>query len=182
MVSGQEVFQFTADLRPENVVPPTVGGGGVTGTGVFSLDGQTLTYEVRTVFLTEFFGGFYGPATPGENGPFIAPTTLRQCRFGPGGVPNFCLYQGITVVPIDQVQNLVDGLWYVQLTSRLFPDLALRGQVVQVPEPTQRGLFLIAIILWYGIHRWRQLSGTGHARPGTNAEPAGRANGHQALR
>ena len=130
IASGQEVFQFTADLRAANVVPPSINS--ASGTGVFSFDGTSLSYEVTTIYLTGFLGGFYGPAMPGENGPFIAPTTLRQCVFGPGGVPDYCLYQGITAVPGDQVQDLISGLWFVQLTSRLFPEVALRAQVVRL--------------------------------------------------
>jgi hypothetical protein len=146
---AQGTLIFTAYLHGTNVVPPSLLPD--TGTGVFTLEGNSLNYSVRTPFLTGFDAVIYGPAVPGSNGP-----TLFALRFKEGVPPlppeqlGYGLWQGTTMIRNDHIPDLVAGLWYVQLTSRYFPEGALRGQIIPVPEPNV-GLMIVigtCLVVW----------------------------------
>jgi hypothetical protein len=71
--------------------------------------------------------GIYGPAAPGSNGPLIFD-------LGPGvtnGSSSIMLdYTLIKLLTIEQMDQLFAGLWYLNVSSDLFPDGEFRGQIL----------------------------------------------------
>jgi len=146
-------LEFTANLHGLKVVPPSSTPS--DGTGHFVLTGNVFTYDIFTDFAPGFRGKIYGPALPGVNaGPLydlnlpISVPPLPPYRDG------YTSYTGSLLLTDAQIPDLMSKLWYVQLNDRLFPELAMRGQIVPVPEPT--GVVLIALVVGiWGFQRIR---------------------------
>lgn len=154
---AQGVLEFTAFLHGTSVDPPSPLP--YTGSGVFTLSNSVFNYDVTTDYLSGFRGGVYGPAGPGANGPLLFDLAPPFCT-APNPVPPYdpgaCWYWGSTTIPAEQIPDLMAGLWYIQITSRYFPELAMRGQVVLVPEPTSSSLFACALATALAFRIWRK--------------------------
>jgi CHRD domain-containing protein len=132
--SAQETLQFTAYLNGMYVVP--VSSTPYDGTGSFLLTGNSLSYEVVTDPLSGFRGNIYGPAGPGVNGEPLFGLGIPFCIAPGPDREGYCKYQGEGVLTDEQIGYLNSGLLYVQLASTAFPELAMRGQIMAVPEPS----------------------------------------------
>lgn len=71
---------------------------------------------------------FHGPAMPGMN----AGIQVNIGDSGPlGGTSGF--FQGSTTITEDQAQEILDGLWYINIHTTGNPGGEIRGQVVPAP-------------------------------------------------
>ena len=108
-----------------------------------------------------------GPVLPGENGPIIF--NLGGPMFRPGndfGTPPGYRFFSPEVLPglgagpfpltESQINELESGLWYVNVTSAAFPNGQLRGQILEVPEPSTLPLLGLGIGFFVSRFRKRQ--------------------------
>ncbi len=106
-------------LSGKNEVPPNASGG--SGNAKVELDGNvikwTVTYSGTTGPITA--GHFHGPAAAGANAGVVVPFA------GPLASP---ITGSATLTPA-QVDQVKQGLWYVNLHSAANPGGELRGQV-----------------------------------------------------
>lgn len=112
-----------AKLVPVTGAPPT-GIGHVTAT--YDPSTQTLTWNVDYAGLSGpvLAAHIHGPATPGMDGPVVIPFT-----------PPFpSPFSGNAKLTLDQVSQLLGGLYYVNLHTQAFPDGEIRGQLNVQPS------------------------------------------------
>ena len=110
---------MSVPLSGANEVPPNASAG--TGTAKVELDGTvlkwTVTYSGTTGPVTA--GHFHGPAPAGANAGVALPFT--------GSMASPIVGQAsLTSMQVDQVKQ---GLWYVNLHTAAHPGGELRGQV-----------------------------------------------------
>jgi hypothetical protein len=140
---AQGTFQYAAALNGQNVVPAN--NSSATGTAEFTLNGSTLQYFFNW-HSTEGITGIHihGPATTQENASSL---------FSPQGTPGTWPPNGFLFGSIDiagaQVADLNNGLWYLDFHTAGFPDGAIRGQILPVPEPSTMALFAVAGLITY---------------------------------
>ena len=119
MMNKAPAGTMTVPLSGQNEVPPNASGG--SGTGKVELDGNVLkwniTYSGTTGPVTA--GHFHGPAQPGANAGVVVPFA------GPLASP---IVGSATLTPA-QVDQLKQGLWYINLHTAANPGGELRGQV-----------------------------------------------------
>ena len=106
-------------LSGKNEVPPNSTTG--SGTARVELDGNTIKWNVTYSGLTGpvTAAHFHGPAAAGSNAGVVVPFT------GPLASP-FSGQATLTPAQVDQVKQ---GLWYVNLHTAANPGGELRGQV-----------------------------------------------------
>jgi hypothetical protein len=145
---AQGTLQFSATLTGANEVPPN--NDPTVGAGTFTLNGNVLNFYVEVPLVTFIPDKAYiqGPALPGSTGPIIFD--LGGPGISPGsdylGTPPvyhfFSPFGGIFgagpfTLTDAQINDLESGLWYVNATSEEVPGVGiLRGQIVEVPEPS----------------------------------------------
>jgi len=150
--TGARHLQFSAALTGANEVPanndPTI------ATGTFWLTGNSLSFEVdvpAVTFISQT-ASIHGPALPGVIAPTIfdlgGPVFHSVSQFGPPPYYAFfssAIGSGFGAGPFtltdSQINDLINGLWYVNVTSSSFPNGQLRGQILEVPEPSTWALF-----------------------------------------
>jgi len=151
---AQGTFQLSATLSGANEVPPN--NDPTVANGAFSLNGGSLSFylEIPAITFISQTASIHGPALPGNNAPVIFDLG------GPvfhGGSPQFAIPPSyVFFSPFDgtfgagpftlatsQINELVGGLWYVNVTSAQEPNGQIRGQIVSVPEPAVWTLLLI---------------------------------------
>jgi len=115
------------------------------GDGTFSLSGDVFTYDLRTDWIFNT-AEIHGPAISGTNAPLIFNLHLRFCEPPLGEYRGGCVYRGNFTLSEEQTTDLVNEQWYVY--SSYGGELFLRGQIIQVPEPS--GVSLILIGLGFG--------------------------------
>jgi hypothetical protein len=147
---AQGTFQLRATLNGANEVPPNSSPG--IGSGILTLSGTTLNYDFFGPNL--FSGGqgasqatdatINGPASPGSTAPILfdlgAPT-ITPIQPPPGSA--FTWQGTINNLTGSQITDLMAGLWYVNVftSSGTFPNGEIRGQILEVPEPSALALF-----------------------------------------
>jgi len=140
--SAQGTLQFSTVLTGANEVPPN--SDPTLGTGSFTLSGDVLSFRVdvpAVTFITT--GGFInGPAGPGTNAPVIFDLGFFSFHGGSsqGDPPGYTFMSTNFTLGTDQINQLLAGLWYVNITSETQPLGQLRGQILQVPEPSELAL------------------------------------------
>ncbi|PYS30168.1 MAG: hypothetical protein DMF75_16350, partial [Acidobacteria bacterium] len=117
-ISGKQPTLFVANLNGAQPVPPS--NSPATGTATILLNADQITAKVSGGFsglvAQETSAGIYGPAAPGSNGPLLFPLPLGQFT-------DFT----ITLTPA-QVQDLKNGLLYIELHNSSFTGQEIRGQ------------------------------------------------------
>ena len=120
------------------------GGGARQGTGFVNLvlNGTSLSitgsYSGLTVASTG--GHIHGPAAPGVNASIIYPLdalgiiTLGSTSGTYAGTVNLAAIGGYTLA--QQLVDLNNGLWYLNVHDSAFPGGEIRGQILAVPEPS----------------------------------------------
>ncbi|MCH9672784.1 MAG: CHRD domain-containing protein [Gammaproteobacteria bacterium] len=81
---------------------------------------------------------FHGPAGPGVN----AGVEIDIGAISGLASPSI----GMANLSAAQAADLQAGLWYINIHSDLFPGGEIRGQVLQVPEPTSVALFGLGLL------------------------------------
>jgi hypothetical protein len=152
---AQSTLQFSATLTGGNEVPPN--NDPTVGTGTFLLSGKSLSFLVNVPAVTfiSLSGYIQGPALPGSNAPVLfdlgGPVVHPGNEFGtppsyafgsPGDAYGFG--GGPFTLTNAQINQLESGPWYVNITSYGLPDGQLRGQVLEVPEPSAVALITLA--------------------------------------
>jgi hypothetical protein len=112
------VVTLTAKLIPETGAPPT-GLGYVTA----QYDAATLTLQWHITYSglsgPVMAAHFHGPATPGMDAPPVVPIPP----------PLTSPIDGSAKLTLDQVSQLLGGLYYVNIHTQAFPNGEIRGQV-----------------------------------------------------
>jgi len=138
---AQVTFQFGATLTATNEVPPN--GDPTVGTGTFLLTGNTLGFEVRVPAVTfiTLAGYIQGPALPGSNAPilFDLGAPIPQGGAPEFGIPPSYVFGSSVGPPFgpgpftltdQQISDLENGLWYVNVTSYGMTNGQVRGQIL----------------------------------------------------
>lgn len=140
---GQGTIEFTVALNGANQVPPNASP--YTGSGSLSLQGSVLNYSIGlpAPFFIPTAARVHGPALPGQNAAPVfdlGPGTI----FDPGpGTLGSLAYLGSQNLTQPQINDLLAGLWYVNLSSDTFPNGEIRGQITVVPEPSTLALLTL---------------------------------------
>ena len=110
---------MSARLSGAAQVPPNSSSG--SGTAAIKLDGDILSWVITYQGLTGpvTAGHFHGPAAAGANAGVVVPFA------GPLASP---IIGQATLTPA-QVDQVKQGLWYVNLHTAAFPGGEIRGQV-----------------------------------------------------
>ncbi|MCU0787293.1 MAG: CHRD domain-containing protein [Verrucomicrobia bacterium] len=127
-VAHQPAIPFSAYLAGDFQNPPVVTGAG--GLGLFSLDGNTLTFSVNYSGLTGPWtvAHIHGPAGVGTNGgvlinlaPYADPANGTEGTFS-----------GVIVLSDAQKAQVLAGLTYVNVHTGANPGGEIRGQIAPV--------------------------------------------------
>ena len=142
------VIDLTADIEGAQEVPPT--DSAAFGTGVFEYDDETnvLTWTIlftEALFETsEIMSHIHGPADFGENADILIDLGVGQLKQGMATLDAVGACSADAEACEDQ---LLAGLWYVNIHSTAFPDGEIRGQIIpatSVPEPIAMSLLIAA--------------------------------------
>ncbi len=118
-----------------------------TGAGTMTLDHDTLEFSWfvawQDLAAPVTVAHFHGPAMPGQNAGV-------EVAIDAGSNPSI----GSALLSSSQADDLLAGLWYINIHSQAFPGGEIRGQVVavsQVPVPAALWLFGSALIGLFGL-------------------------------
>ncbi|WP_169976868.1 CHRD domain-containing protein [Tautonia rosea] len=146
-LAGASTITFTTTLDTLQEVPtPNIPSGfDPKGSGILKLDTTSLLlswdieYEGLTGPIVAPGAHLHGPAGPG-----VTAGVQVWLAGGPSGVP---LPQpasgqliGSTTITSAQADQLIAGLWYVNIHTALNPAGEIRGQVLAIPEPSTLGM------------------------------------------
>lgn len=119
-----ETTNFMADLGPAGEVADP------TGTGSLEAAYDSETMEFTWTVTYEGLSGpaqaahFHGPAAEGEDAPPVVPIE------GDLASP----IEGSATLTEEQVTQLMDGMWYINIHTEQYPGGEIRGQVVQADD------------------------------------------------
>lgn len=155
MLAHADLIRFEFDVDGEQA-------NAGNGTGSDSSAYAELTYDTFTMTLnwgisevTPYFDSavnfahFHGPATPDRNSP-VQVWVCDNVGAGPAGTslcggPGDPFAIGSSVLSLAQANDLLSGLWYLNIHTRAFPGGEIRGQVTRVPEPSTLALLGIGL-------------------------------------
>ena len=156
---AQGTLQFDVNLSGANEVPPN--GITATATGTFDLAGNSLDYYLSGVRGPYVYseGSINGPADMNSSGPVLfdlGPIKPTDPILDPGGP--YVLAGTVNNLSTGQIDDLLAGLWYVNVYSPSYSDQQIRGQILLVPEPATWSLLIsgAATLAW-----WRRRKGLG---------------------
>ena len=145
---AQGTFRFNVTLTGTNEAPPN--NDPTVAIGAFTLDGNLLSFYVDVPAVTFIVRSAYiqGPALPGTNGPVIfdlgGPVFRPGNDFGTPPVYRFfspfegTFGAGPFTLSAQQINDLENGLWYVNATTDSLPNGQLRGQLLLEVQATLR--------------------------------------------
>src|SRR5262245_37268083 len=108
---AQDAFQFTANLTLIGPFPPNPEDFG--GLGLFSLEGNQLSYRLDVAVFAPWTSQILGP---GPDGPVLFNLSGRQCFTPIGTNLGSCRFVGSVVVPDPWLADLMANRWYVAAT------------------------------------------------------------------
>ena len=118
-----------------------------TGAATMTLDHDTLEFSWFVAWqdleAPVTVAHFHGPAMPGQNAGV-------EVDIDAGSNPSI----GSAILTIDQADDLLAGLWYINIHSEAFMAGEIRGQVLavsQVPVPAAVWLFGSALVGLFGL-------------------------------
>ncbi|HSZ50301.1 MAG TPA: CHRD domain-containing protein [Caulobacteraceae bacterium] len=120
--AAAETIHFTAHLDGAQETPPNDSKGTGEAKIAFDTDSKTLIWTVTYSGLSgpATMAHFHGPAPTGKAAPVVV-------NFAPFDSP----IRGSTVLTQGQIDQLMNGLWYVNVHTALHPPGEIRGQVVK---------------------------------------------------
>jgi len=141
---AQGTLQFNANLSGANETPPN--NSFLSGTGTFSLTGNSLDFSVLIQPATSpTDAGVYGPGNSlifDLGSPFIDEP-------GPNGQPGSVSYSGNFSATAQEISDLENRQWFVNVMTSAFPNGEISGQISAVPEPSSFALLGIGIgVTW----------------------------------
>jgi len=154
-ITAQAQTQFSFALSSAQEVP--VNGSGAGGFANLTLNpNNTITYNVSYGGLVGDWTAshIHGPDSPGAlAGPGINSGVLFPLINSPIGTRAGTLSGTTAAYTPQQIQDLLQGLQYVNIHSTVFPGGEIRGQIV-VPEPSLIALLgLGAGLLFLGLRK-----------------------------
>ena len=138
------VIDFTVDLDAAQSLATGEAAPGSTGsgTGTLQLDTDTgiLSYDITWSGTqgTEIFAHLHGPAAPGATNParYFLDNGGSSGSYDGSVTLTDPVEIGPAAYPIqDQIDDLVAGLWYVNVHTTFSVSGEIRGQILPVPEP-----------------------------------------------
>ena len=125
--ASAQVFEFQFPIGADQAVPATTSSG--TGAGFVTLDASAaqIKWEIT-------FEGLTGPAVAAHfHGP-AAPGATAGVRLNIGSVSGLSSPMvGSAMIDDIMAQEIIDGLWYVNIHTSMFPAGEIRGQVIDAP-------------------------------------------------
>lgn len=116
------IVTFTATVDGDQQVPPAA----TAGTGVLD---ATYDTDTRILSWTLVYGGLTGPPTAAHfHGPADIGVNAGVVVGFEGALAS--PLTGMATLAPDQAQQLLDGLWYVNVHTAAFPGGEIRGQLV----------------------------------------------------
>lgn len=119
-----DTIEMSATLSGANEVPPVSTGG--SGDAWVTVDTETkvMRWRVRVEGLSAPLSAahFHGPSTTAQNGGIVVPIA-RKGDASP--------YTGSATLDAEQLADLLDGRWYVNIHTPNHPPGEIRGQVVR---------------------------------------------------
>ena len=115
-----DIYQATLSNAQE--VPPAAGGGGGQAEVQLNKNNNTIKWKVTYSGLTGAVTAahIHGPAPVGQNAGVVVPFT---------GNMNAQPMEGEATITPEQVTQLVNGQWYVNIHTARFPGGEIRGQL-----------------------------------------------------
>jgi hypothetical protein len=124
VTASAETVKFTTTMTAQEEVPPTNSKG--SGNAEATLDTQSHQFTYRVTwggFASQVIAAhFHGPAAPGKNAGVQVPID--------GSNPQSPATGSATLTP-EQQQQLMSGMWYVNVHTKNHPPGAIRGQLKQ---------------------------------------------------
>jgi len=129
-IKSKPSLLFVANLNGAQEVPPTISNASGTATLLLSPDEKTARVSLNFAGLSspQTAAHIHGPAAPGVSGPVLFP------------LPNGLVSDFEIALLSGQVQDLKNGLWYVNVHSNNFPNGEIRGQFQSVSSANSVGL------------------------------------------
>ncbi len=147
-------IDLIANLDGAQGLPPT--GSLSTATAEMIYDDATMMLTWNIGEVTPFFDSnvnfahFHGPATPDQNAG-VQVWICTNIGGGPAGTPacggaGEAFASGMAMLTSDQADDLLNGLWYINIHTVEFPPGEIRGQVARVPLPSIGALFGLGLL------------------------------------
>ncbi len=116
---------FRADLSGAREVPATDSKGTGYFTAVYRPSAKVLEYRINLVGLSGPVrqAGLYGPARPDQNAVQVVPIDV------PFYADRSTVNDGVTLTE-QQANEVLAGLWYVNVLTEKYPDGEIRGQII----------------------------------------------------
>jgi hypothetical protein len=128
LVQAASAQTFTVRVNGANDVPPN--DSFVTGHGVLTLTGNTLSYFIAVNFTAPWTGEIHGPAGPETNAPVLSDLGRPGCAIPNPPNPGGCAWQGSLTLSSQQISDLLSGLWYVRAYFGGEQPQSIRGQII----------------------------------------------------
>ncbi len=131
-----------------------------SGTGTITLDTATgeVSYDVSWSGTqgTAFFSHFHGAAAPGVFAParYFISNGPQQAALGSITLSDPVPVNGAAYTVAQQMQDLIDGLWYVNVHTTHSTQGEIRGQIL-VPEPRLAALLGLLAVARFAMARPR---------------------------
>lgn len=119
-----DMVNMTAALAPGNEVPPVQSSGSGAATIRLDTASHQMSWEVQVQNLTAPMTAahFHGPATSAQNGPVVIPIAKAGDQSP---------FKGSVTLTPDQMTDVLNGHYYVNVHTPTYPPGELRGQVVK---------------------------------------------------
>ena len=119
-----ETIALKATLSGANEVPAVTSGGEGDAVVMVDTETRTMRWEVRVDGLSAPLSAahFHGPSTTAQNGGIVVPIAKK------GDASPFV---GSATLDAEQLADLLDGRWYVNVHTPNHPPGEVRGQVVR---------------------------------------------------
>jgi hypothetical protein len=148
-VTANAQWDFTAAITSGQAVPPN--SSRMKGEAVFTLNPDRQLWGLASIYwggendLVELFSS----ASPGSLGTRLF-TLSPQGPIGPTETePGGWTFESQFNLTEQQVVDLYQGNWWINVSTAAFPNGEARGQVMAVPESS--GLFLLALVVGVGM-------------------------------
>src|SRR5258708_246460 len=140
-IASAQVLTFDANLQGFNENPPNASPGTGFGQVVVNAAHTQITVDENWSGLTApaTASHIHGPAGPGTNAPVLFPFSGVPAATS-GAIPE----QTFSITP-ENYNDLLNGLYYMNIHTSTFPGGEIRGQLFLVPEPASMALLGLGV-------------------------------------
>ena len=144
-------LEFDANLDALQETPPNASP--ATGFGSLFLDDTNGNWSITNGVFQDLTAAataahIHGPAPAGTPAGIIAGLTVTPATAG--------TFTGSGTFTAAQMADLINGLYYINIHSGNFPGGEIRGQLLQVPEPSSAALVGLGISVLASLRRRRK--------------------------